>query len=404
MIAIKRQSVTPQRLSQSEIYINVKNLLVEPVGNHNHQLLRGRSPLGSVEGLDFELLGEFNSKCSFCESPVKSIEAGNLICLRPRFSATQWDDQGQLLEDKDHYYWLSWCWFNMFLSCSECIRRVDEENFPVEGNRQAFTSILIETFTKYMALHQLEKPLIIDPSCDNPRDSIQIEKSGFAVSKDEKGRRTIKVFNLNRDDLIENRKIIYSDTIYTLNSLSEVFDNDSSDYPFDDRMRNFERLFDFSEPYLACRLDALDSWIGEVVEDLPVEFQRSFSKIYEKHQSVIQHIKKTRDTTGGEDSMSSIESTEKEVLTASPDEPAGATNFYSKEQFHTVLSKKCTNTELIDICFKLGIDYQSLEASEPKPLFSISLINHLSNRDELDKLVSLLENDYPHILNFMEAI
>lgn len=109
-----------------------------------------------------------HGKCAYCESAIGVTSHGQIENFRPRSQFPQ----------------LAYEWDNLLICCQIC--KVNKSNkFP--------TSEKGET-------------LLIDPSHDEPSESIFFDNKGFAIPKDIKGEVTIRTIALNRPDLVAGRK------------------------------------------------------------------------------------------------------------------------------------------------------------------------------------------------------
>jgi len=168
----------------------------------------------------------FKAKCAYCESPTAHITDANVEHYRPK---------GKVNEAKNHgsnhpgYWWVGMRWENLVLSCPHCnqLRRqviIDPSKsleeiersilnnrtqsvgkldaFPTQDNRWSLDTG-DHTFND-------EKPLIIDPTSEDPEKHIKFIQFGLfctAVPKDNSapGRTTIDIIGLNRRYLTEER-------------------------------------------------------------------------------------------------------------------------------------------------------------------------------------------------------
>lgn len=135
---------------------------------------------------------EFGGTCAFCERPVDSSEG--VSHFRPL--SIEGDDNQQ---DADHYSWLAYEWLNLFLICRQCQRRRGDR-FYVMGRRARF----LATFDEVRAE---ERPLLIDPTTDNPSSHLTFLFTGecFPRRTSSRGKATVDILQLNDDELIHRR-------------------------------------------------------------------------------------------------------------------------------------------------------------------------------------------------------
>ena len=132
-------------------------------------------------------------KCCFCESKIG--REGQVEHFRPK-AASQQSKGSKLI--RPGYYWLAYDWDNLFLSCYECNTLYKRYLFPLSNpTKRAFHHGISCT---------IEIPLLIHPSHDNPEDFISFRKDVPYPLVNPKGRRTIDVLKLDRDELNEARR------------------------------------------------------------------------------------------------------------------------------------------------------------------------------------------------------
>jgi len=158
----------------------------------------------------------FNNKCAYCETKVelKKQVSGKINPLhkittqkistedishvnhyRPKTNSKGFEKSSIQL---DHYWWLTYEWKNLYLSCSRC-NMVKSNWFPLESGR---AKILAD----YDATLIQEKNLLLDPCNDDIEDHLDYDlESGSVAGKTKKGNITIEILNLNRKDLVNAR-------------------------------------------------------------------------------------------------------------------------------------------------------------------------------------------------------
>lgn len=157
--------------------------------------LRLRTPFENEirQGFIRELRTLFNGKCAYCESLVPKGSSETFDHFRPRHSA-----RGLKKEfAKDHYWWLIYEWGNLYYVCQTC-NRFKSSWFPVEKERAAFG-------TQPRKLRAEEKALLIDPCHDRPEHHLLFRRNGEVEPVSFKGRVTIDILKLNRNELIQAR-------------------------------------------------------------------------------------------------------------------------------------------------------------------------------------------------------
>ena len=201
---------------------------------------------GAVSGFTFSaysqfevkqaLIDAFSGKCAYCEVPIQSNQPGDIEHFRPKGGVEGTDHPG---------YWnLAMSWENLLLSCNSCNRRRRDsvyleqiaslEDF-VEINHVPTPQTLTGKQNQFPLLDETkrarpdpgisarrnaravsrEKPLLIDPTRDDPHDHLQffagdISLVGFREPDDKTptapcGKTSISVYGLNRLGLVQDR-------------------------------------------------------------------------------------------------------------------------------------------------------------------------------------------------------
>ena len=138
-----------------------------------------------------------NGKCAFCESKYEHIAYGDVEHFRPKAGFKQ-----SVADELEHpgYYWLTYAWDNLFLSCTLCNQQFKANLFPLRDPRHRCRH----------PDHQLtrESPLLIHPAFEDPElfitfvgETAKPKRGGGA----QKGRTTIDSLGLNRDPLRSKR-------------------------------------------------------------------------------------------------------------------------------------------------------------------------------------------------------
>lgn len=136
----------------------------------------------------------FKGKCAYCEQKV-SQKYGEIDHFRPMSGAER--AKGDV--DPKHYVWLALQWENIYLACPACVRS-KRNIFPVKkaGSLGANLSTLRRTEGAYL----------VDPCFDKPDDHFFLDGYGRFIPRTERGETSIDVLNLNRNDLLQERKQI----------------------------------------------------------------------------------------------------------------------------------------------------------------------------------------------------
>ena len=137
------------------------------------------------------LLAIHHGKCCYCEKRLERREL-QVEHFRPKRAVRQLSG---VTEERPGYFWLAYCWDNLFLACAAC-NGEKGTTFPLEAPRQRARSHYDD-----LALEGAE---LVNPADDEPRDHIYF-KEEVPCYWTPKGRRTIEVLDLRRDDLRELR-------------------------------------------------------------------------------------------------------------------------------------------------------------------------------------------------------
>jgi 5-methylcytosine-specific restriction endonuclease McrA len=140
------------------------------LNNQEHKIVRLNRTLSSHKNLRSYLLSEFDYKCAYCGTKLG--ENGLQPYLEHFVPKSILPETANEIE-------------NILISCPICCT-IKGDRFPVDANGQ---------------------PLLLNPRIDNYDDHIKISKSGEASALSEKGQVTIDTFNLNRVQLIQERKL-----------------------------------------------------------------------------------------------------------------------------------------------------------------------------------------------------
>lgn len=110
-------------------------------------------------------------KCAFCERRA-GWENQPVEHFRPKGGA----QRDAKKRDPHHYWWLAWSWDNLFFACSRCNGALTKANhFPLEAGTAALplpareAALALDPASLDLSA---ERPLLIDPSRDDPMDHI----------------------------------------------------------------------------------------------------------------------------------------------------------------------------------------------------------------------------------------
>ncbi|MCH7408948.1 AAA family ATPase [Belliella sp. DSM 111904] len=196
----------------------------------------------------------FKEKCAYCESPISFNRVqSEYDHFRPKGGARGLDKEFST----DHYWWLTYDWNNIYLSCSHC-NQYKSTWFPVEGKR-------IPLNTPYKEVIYHEKALLIDPCIDKPEEHLIFNEQGGIEAISPKGATTIEILKLDRSELVNARlevlKVLYGEWELLLKLLKKEESN----------RENIKKLYSAwqykytihsEESYLGIQRFMLSKWLG----------------------------------------------------------------------------------------------------------------------------------------------
>lgn len=144
----------------------------------------------------------FHKKCAYCEGIYVGGSWPDVEHYRPKGKVTIDRNKKNALKitgadgiEMDHpgYYWLAYDWRNLLLSCKKCNSGKGKMNqFPIGGKRSCCIDDSLDD----------EKPFLINP-CEEekPEDHLFFGIKGTILGKSERGKKTIEICDLNREEL-----------------------------------------------------------------------------------------------------------------------------------------------------------------------------------------------------------
>jgi uncharacterized protein (TIGR02646 family) len=142
-----------------------------------------------------------SGKCCYCEREYER-KYSDVEHFRPKTEALR---EGRV--KTPGYWWLAYRFDNLYFGCLVC-NRIKGAHFPLITGTRALQA-------EEDPRHVPELPILIDPGFELPEDHLTfvwIPGRGYEISpKDgsERGRRTIEILELDRDDLSEIRRAYY---------------------------------------------------------------------------------------------------------------------------------------------------------------------------------------------------
>lgn len=218
----------------------------------------------------------FKGKCAYCESPISLNNAQyGYDHFRPKGGARGLDKEFST----DHYWWLTYDWNNIYLSCNHC-NQYKSTWFPVEGKRMPLN-------TPYKEIIYHEKALLLDPCIDKPEEHLIFNEQGGIEAISSKGKTTIEILKLNRSELVSARievlKELYGEWELLLKLLGKKELNRNSIKKLYIAWQDKYTLHS-KEPYLGIQRFMLSKWL----RNRP-EIQVYFSTIEEQQTKKIEN-------------------------------------------------------------------------------------------------------------------
>ena len=162
-----------------------------------------------------ELFRLYHGKCAYCESPLRLSSWDQLDHFRPKNKVLDERNRTVCIAGKPHtgYYWLAYEWTNLLPSCAVCNQRKGAI-FPVlPGSVHAKTP----------GEESGEKPIFIHPFRDDPANHLEyVPTTGFLKSKTTRGKGCIDLLDLNREELVNERRAAYRACIELLADLLDA--------------------------------------------------------------------------------------------------------------------------------------------------------------------------------------
>lgn len=169
-------------------------------------------------------LRAFNGKCAYCELKIiPGQRAGDVEHYRPKGRVMDEHGKPVFSKIKRHlgYYWLAYQWDNLLPSCLACNRPGTDPKGLASGKWDRFP-VGNGFWAEGGAATENEKPLLLNPWKDNPRDHLIFDQTGIIGHKSERGRATWEILGLNRDGLPEARREAYQKAQWNFRKLHEA--------------------------------------------------------------------------------------------------------------------------------------------------------------------------------------
>ncbi|WP_395391171.1 hypothetical protein WBP07_11430 [Novosphingobium sp. BL-8A] len=197
---------------------------------------------------DWLLVNVFDKKCAYCESAIRAIYPGDGEHYRPKGNVTVKVDgaKKRVLDSAglSHpgYFWLAYNWRNLLPACFAC-NNAKSDQFPVSKTH------VCKLAPGPVDLNLEEEPLLICPYLEEPDEFLVFGEGGVVAARngDPRGLATIEVFDLNREDLRDERQKRQEAVKATL--AMAIVRALSEDKPIDDIGEYLDGWIDAAAPY-----------------------------------------------------------------------------------------------------------------------------------------------------------
>lgn len=166
----------------------------------------------------------YHGKCAFCEGKPGATSVPQVEHFRPKSGVKE-------CQQHTGYYWLSHEWSNLLLICPLCNSKkgtkfplADEATRCLGENLKLNGGLPCSDWTDpHGVLLSGEKRLLLNPEWDDVEQHFYFTPDGEIVGNTKQGKKTIEVYDLNRDKLIEERKNISDRYKWRIESQFEIF-------------------------------------------------------------------------------------------------------------------------------------------------------------------------------------
>lgn len=179
---LRRFLADPHNVERGEWFKSIEATRKLPFGVDYHSGRKLRGLLSSI----------FKFRCCYCEIYADSSSSGVVEHFRPRGSSP-----GRVGSTNYIYWHLHADWRNLYWACAAC-NRYKADRFPLLNEP-------VEAGLSYDEIVRRERPALLDPCADDPDDHLAFLQDGSVVGLSERGNATIKLFDLNRRQLVTAR-------------------------------------------------------------------------------------------------------------------------------------------------------------------------------------------------------
>ncbi|MEM8994725.1 MAG: AAA family ATPase [Acidobacteriota bacterium] len=205
MIRIRR-GAAPEVLRSARLEMLRESWGVFAEGHESIAYRAGELFAGVFDVLDLgpALLAEGKGVCAYCGAPVdaESLEVGH---IRPRANTVNFSGE----HFPRHYFWLAFEWSNLVPMCRPCsVARGNRFPLVSEADRIPVPASPDFDADAMEVAVAAEPALLVDPTREDPEEHFTYDlPTGEVAPLTERGDVTIELFDLNRPELVEARRL-----------------------------------------------------------------------------------------------------------------------------------------------------------------------------------------------------
>lgn len=188
-------------LSQIPASLNSQNVKSAFENNKSKGFFEQGKGLYNQGDVKIALKAIYKSKCAYCEKSLTD-QYGEVEHYRPKKDSKA---KYNSILNNDGYFWLAFSWGNLLWSCKQC-NMPKSTFFDIQENSRVtyFNESLENLHDKVKEYYLSEKPYLINPEFENPKQYLIFTKKAELKSRNIRMKYTIEICKLNRDDLLFN--------------------------------------------------------------------------------------------------------------------------------------------------------------------------------------------------------
>jgi len=190
----------------------------------------------------------YNNKCAYCEGYSNAQAPFHVEHYRPKDELTiKVNNKKTKVAGHKGYYWLAYNWSNLLWSCYWCDQNKSSQ-FPLEDESNRIFNPplkpdgnLNKKECESIALKP-ETPLLLNPEIDKPEEHFYFKRNGKIKSISKRGKATIEICQLNREDLcVDRKKLVDSFNAEIITEVADYLD-DKTELDFQNFNRNLNNI------------------------------------------------------------------------------------------------------------------------------------------------------------------